>query len=81
MIFKLMLESISFAFGSLRGDKFRTFLSLFGVSIGIFSIVTVFTAIDALKSNVESGLNSFGGQTVYVQQFPFAPPEDEEYKW
>lgn len=81
MIFKLMLESISFAFGSLRGDKFRTFLSLFGVSIGIFSIVTVFTAIDALKSNVESGLNSFGGQTVYVQQFPFAPPEGEEYKW
>ena len=81
MIFKLVLESISFAFGALKGDKFRTFLSLFGVSIGIFSIVTVFTAIDALKSNVESGLNSFGGSTVYVQQFPFAPPEGEEYKW
>ena len=81
IISKLVLESIIFAFGSLTGDKFRTFLSLFGVSIGIFSIVTVFTAIDALKQNVESGLNSFGGQTVYVQQFPFAPPEGEEYKW
>ena len=81
MIIKLIFESIRFAFGSLKGDKFRTFLSLFGVSIGIFSIVTVFTAVGALQKNVESGLNSFGGNTVYVQQFPFAPPEGEEYKW
>jgi putative ABC transport system permease protein len=81
MIFKLMMESIKFAFGSLKGDKFRTFLSLFGVTIGIFSIVTVFTAIDALQSNVERGLNSFGTTTVYVQEFPFAPEEGEEYKW
>jgi putative ABC transport system permease protein len=81
MVSKLMAESIIFAFGSLKGDRFRTFLSLFGVSIGIFSIVTVFTAIDALKSNVESGLNSFGSTTVYVQQFPFAPEDGTEYKW
>lgn len=81
MIFKLVTESIIFAFGSLKGDKFRTFLSLFGVTIGIFSIVTVFTAIDALRSNVESGLNSFGSNTVYIQEFPFAPEEGEEYKW
>jgi len=81
MIFKLILESIRFAFGSLKGDRFRTFLSLFGVSIGIFSIVTVFTAIDALQKNVESGLNSFGGNTLYIQEFPWEPPEGQEYKW
>lgn len=81
MIFKLIIGSIIFAFSSLKGDKFRTFLSLFGVTIGIFSIVTVFTAIDALKSNVESGLQSFGSSTVYVQEFPFAPEEGEEFKW
>jgi len=81
MIFKLIYESISFAYSSLKGDKFRTFLSLFGVSIGIFSIVTVFTAIDALRKNVETGLNSFGGNTLYIQEFPWEPPAGEEYKW
>ncbi|MFA5848657.1 MAG: ABC transporter permease [Bacteroidales bacterium] len=81
VVIKLVIESIRFAFGSLKGDRFRTFLSLFGVSIGIFSIVTVFTAIDALQKNVESGLNSFGGNTLYVQEFPWEPPEGEEYKW
>jgi len=81
VIFKLMSESIIFAFGSLKGDKFRTFLSLFGVTIGIFSIVTVFTAIDALRANVETGLQSFGSSTIYIQEFPFAPEPGEEYKW
>lgn len=81
LIFKLILESIYFAFGSLKGDMFRTFLSLFGVSIGIFSIVTVFTAIDALEKNVETGLNSLGSNTVYIQEFPWEPPQGEEYKW
>jgi len=81
LISKLIYESIYFAFSSLKGDKFRTFLSLFGVSIGIFSIVTVFTAIDALESNVANGLKSFGGNTLYIQEFPWSPPEGEEYKW
>lgn len=81
MILRLVVGSIAFAFGSLKGDKFRTFLSLFGVTIGIFSIVTVFTAIDALKSNVATGLQTFGSNTVYVQQFPFAPEDGQEFKW
>ncbi|MEN6618563.1 MAG: ABC transporter permease [Rikenellaceae bacterium] len=81
MIVKLIFGSISFAFGSLKGDRFRTFLSLFGVSIGIFSIITVFTAIDALQKNVETGLNSFGGNTLYIQEFPWESPPGEEYKW
>ena len=42
---KLFRESVVFAFSQLRGDKFRTFLSLFGVSVGIFTIVAIFTAI------------------------------------
>jgi putative ABC transport system permease protein len=82
IMMKLIFESISFAFGSLKGDKFRTFLSLFGVSIGIFSIVTVFTAIDALENNVNRGLSGLGSNTIYVQQMPWGPPEGEtEYKW
>jgi len=81
MMLKLMYESISFAFSSLKGDKFRTFLSLFGVSIGIFSIVTVFTVVDAMRANVSSGLSAFGSDVVYIQKFPMGLEEGEtEYK-
>ena len=81
MMLRLMYESVSFAFASLKGDKFRTFLSLFGVSIGIFSIVTVFTVVDALRANVATGLSAFGSDVVYIQKFPMTLEEGEtEYK-
>ncbi|MFA5713439.1 MAG: ABC transporter permease [Bacteroidales bacterium] len=79
---KLVGESVAFALYSLKEDKFRTLLSLLGVTIGIFSIVAVFTIVDALKRNVETGLHKFGGSTIYIQPFPFAPElEGGEYKW
>lgn len=79
---KLIGESVIFAFSSLKNDKFRTFLSLLGVSIGIFSIVAVFCAVDALQTNVKEGLSSFGGDVIFVQQYPWGLDDGEtEYKW
>ena len=82
VILNLLIESITFAFASLKGDKFRTFLSLLGVSIGIFSIVVVFSAVDALQSNVRKGFESFSSDVIYLQRFPFTVEEGEtEYRW
>src|SRR5574344_22669 len=91
---KLFRESVVFAFSQLRGDKFRTFLSLFGVSVGIFTIVAIFTAIDALSDNVSKGLNSFGGDVIQISAWPMDPSNEDdgtgktdnnatqqEYKW
>ena len=44
----------------LLADKFRTTLSLAGVSIGIFSIVAVFTVVDSLKESINEGFRKFG---------------------
>lgn len=79
VVFKLIGESVVFAFSSLKNDKFRTFLSLLGVTIGIFSIVAVFTAVDALQNNINDGLNSFGSDMVFIQQFPMEPEEGVQW--
>lgn len=68
IFFKLLSESFSFAFESVRGDKFRAFLSLLGVTIGIFSIVAVFTAIEGLESNVRNMFSILGTDVVYVDK-------------
>ena len=85
---KLLRESVSFALSQLWGDRFRTFLSLFGVSIGIFSIVSVFTAIDALQENVRKGFESMSSDVVMVSQWPMMGEDEEgnadmtvQYKW
>lgn len=40
---RLIFESFSFAGNSLRSSKLRTFLSVLGITIGIFAIISVFT--------------------------------------
>lgn len=82
LITRLILESFSFAFGSLKGNKLRTFLSLLGITIGIFAIISVFTVIDSLENYIRNSLNSLGSDMVYIQKWPWAPPEGEsEYPW
>lgn len=66
----LVAESALAGVKSLGTDRFRTFLSLTGVSIGIFSIVAVLCTVDALKRNIDEGLNSFSGDMVYIQKWP-----------
>ncbi len=80
IIINLVGESTIIAFSSLKNDKFRTFLSLLGVSIGIFSIVMVFCAVDSLKTNVKKGLSSFGKDVVYVMESPWEV-EGDNFKW
>jgi putative ABC transport system permease protein len=81
ILVKLLRESFSFAFVSVKANKLRTFLSLLGITIGIFSIISVFTMVDALEENVRSGIESLGSDVVYIQRFPWTPEEGEVYKW
>jgi len=82
LLLRLVIESFSFVFSSLRANKLRTFLSLLGITIGIFAIISVFTVIDSLERYIRESLNSLGSNMVYVQKWPWAPPEGEtEYPW
>ncbi|MBN1986795.1 MAG: ABC transporter permease, partial [Prolixibacteraceae bacterium] len=82
LFLRLIFESFSFAFGSLKANKLRTLLSLLGITIGIFAIISVFTVIDSLERFIKQSLNSLGSDMVYVQKWPWTPPEGEtEYPW
>ena len=82
LLARLIFESFSFAFNSLRANKLRTFLSLLGITIGIFAIISVFTVIDSLERYIRNSLNSLGSNMVYIQKWPWAPAEGEtEYPW
>jgi putative ABC transport system permease protein len=77
----LMKESAMFSLSQLKADKFRTFLSLLGIVIGIFSIVAVFAVVSAMRKSIKSGFSSFGSDVMYVMQYPILPEEGGEYKW
>lgn len=55
---------------SIKQNKLRSFLTLLGVVIGIFSIIGVMTAINVLQQTVEENLNGLGAGTFQVQKYP-----------
>jgi putative ABC transport system permease protein len=59
----------------------RTFLSLLGVTIGIFSIVSVFTVLDSMEANMRESMASFGNDVMVIEKFPWAPESGTEYAW
>jgi putative ABC transport system permease protein len=79
LTFRLILESFRFAWGALKGNILRTVLSLLGVTVGIFSIIAVFTFVDSLEKNIKDSLNFLGSGVIYFQKWPF--PGGEEFKW
>jgi putative ABC transport system permease protein len=48
------------------------FLSLFGITIGIFCIISVFTVFDWMEKSIRDSINSMGNNVIYVQKFPWS---------
>ncbi len=79
MWLKMFRESFLFAFGSVTVNKLRTFLSLFGITIGIVSIISVFTVFDWMENSIRDSIASLGDNTIYVEKWPWA--SDANIKW
>jgi len=63
-------ESFRMAIEAIRQNKLRSILTLLGISIGVFSVIGVMTAIRTLESSVNSQLDIFGTNTFMVQKYP-----------
>lgn len=79
MVITLLKESIVFAWQALVSNKLRTFLSLLGITIGIFAIITVFTIVDSLERNIRGSVQSLGDNVVFVMKWPWTFGPD--YPW
>ncbi len=70
---RVFKESFSFALNALKNNKLRTFLSLLGVTIGIFSIIAVLAAVDSLDRNIKDNLSGLDKNTMYLTKYSFGP--------
>lgn len=76
---KLLRESYLFAITSLLVNKLRTILSLLGITIGIFAIISVFTVVDSMEHEIRSSIESLGNNVLFVQKWPWSFGSD--YAW
>lgn len=75
----ILWNSFKMALQELKVNKLRTFLSLFGITIGIFCIIGVLATIDSLKTKISNDLSGLGNNTIFIDKWDYNG--GPEYPW
>ena len=68
---EILLTGLKMALGEFRSNKLRTFLSLLGVTFGIFCIIGVLATVNSLELNIQSEIKSLGSNTIYLDKWEY----------
>lgn len=74
----IMMDTFVMSLGAIRVNKLRSSLTLFGIILGVASIIGVMTAISVVQSTMEAEMTVLGTQTFQVQKWPNGFSSDEQ---
>ncbi|WP_026751573.1 ABC transporter permease [Sediminibacterium sp. C3] len=78
-LLSILWNSFRMALQELKVNKLRTFLSLFGITIGIFCIIGVLATVDSLERKVQNDIKTLGSNTIYIDKWNYGGGPD--YPW
>jgi putative ABC transport system permease protein len=78
---EIIISSFKMALQDLWKNKLRTFLSLFGITIGIFCIIGVLATVNSLEHNIQSEIQSLGTNTIYLDKWDYSAGGGPDYPW
>lgn len=73
---EIVWTSFKMALQEFRSNKLRTFLSLLGITFGIFCIISVLSTISSMQMAVNNDLKSFGTKTIYIDKWQYSGGPD-----
>jgi len=76
---EIIVSSFKMALQEFRANKLRTFLSLFGITVGIFCIISVLAVISSMEKAVKDDLSSIAKGTVFIGKWE--NDNSAEYPW
>lgn len=66
----MLWEILKMAYTTLLANKLRSFLTILGIIVGIFSIVATSTVVSMLQYGIEEGVSQLGKNTFQIQKYP-----------
>ncbi len=66
----LIWEIIKVAMSALHANKMRSTLTILGIIVGIFSIISISTVISMMQTSIEEGVSALGKNTFQLQKWP-----------
>lgn len=76
----IIFSSFKLALLELWKNKLRTFLSLFGVTIGIFCIIGILATVNSLEQNIQNQIKNLGNNTVFIDKWDYSGG-GPDYPW
>ncbi len=64
-------ENVKLAFETLGANRFRSFLTVLGIFIGVLLVVTVAAVLNGFRQSVVDQVEQFGTDNVYITRLPF----------
>src|SRR5437879_9225022 len=74
-------EIIRMALTALKTNKLRSGLTMLGVTIGVFSVIGVMTALSVIQLSIENGLSFLGSNLFQFAKYPVISSRDPEEKY
>lgn len=76
-----LAETFRIAIAALRTNKLRSILTMLGVTIGVFSVIGVMTALSVISGSIETGLSFLGSNLFQFAKYPVVSSSDPEDKF
>ncbi len=74
-------ETVRLAIIALKTNKLRSVLTILGVTIGVFSVIGVMTALSVIQTSIEGGLSFLGSNLFQFGKYPVMNTSDPEDKF
>jgi putative ABC transport system permease protein len=74
-------EILRISLSALRTNKLRSALTILGVTIGVFSVIGVMTALNVIQGSIESGLSFLGSNIFQFAKYPVMNSSDPEEQY
>ncbi len=65
-----MRDAVIMAMSSVRGNKFRSILTIMGVLVGVAAVISMASVIDGLNGAAQSEIDRMGSNVIMVNKFP-----------
>src|SRR6266480_3795932 len=74
----LLRETVRMALDSVRSHKFRSFLTVLGIVIGVMTAITIASILTGLRQNIIAIIEEYGTNNIYAFHLSTGPRVSED---
>ena len=74
----VLRETLAMAFESVRAHKFRSFLTVLGIVIGVMTAITIASILTGLRQNIVAMIEEYGTNNIYAFHLSTGPRTGED---